>query len=150
MAVTHALYTITVTDYGQPQTLNDTPRSLFTSVLLSGLISHLCQVNVSCKINSKCHTHYAIQSQAFFAHRVYSLSRNMWITVFCWILLFLRCVAILVLGVQGIMQMNLIQYEQRDHWLILVVLISGAAADVIIAVCLCYFLLSKRGSLFKR
>ncbi|KII93985.1 hypothetical protein PLICRDRAFT_411716 [Plicaturopsis crispa FD-325 SS-3] len=126
--VTHALYIITVKNYGHPEILLTPPKSLFVSVFFSGFITPLCQ--------------------AFFAQRVHAVSRKLWIALICYAVLFVRFLAIMSLSGLGVNTPNIALFETHNRWLILVVLITGAVADVLIAGSLCFFLLKKRSSLF--
>ncbi|KII90732.1 hypothetical protein PLICRDRAFT_39309 [Plicaturopsis crispa FD-325 SS-3] len=130
MAVSHSLYTETVTWYGReigPNSKN--PWSLNAAIVLSGLISPLVQ--------------------AFFAHRVHAVSGQLPIPVFCWIVLFLRFVAIIILGIAAFLMTDLVQFTTQWRWGFYFVLIASAVVDVTIAVSLCYYLIQKRSEVMQ-
>ncbi|KII83933.1 hypothetical protein PLICRDRAFT_179967 [Plicaturopsis crispa FD-325 SS-3] len=128
IAVAHTLYIITVSDFGNTRNLAYPPKSLFASSLLSGIITPVVQ--------------------AFFAHRLHQISRKLWIAIVCWFLLFLRCLSIIGLSTTGIISNDLVAYEKKNGWLIVTVLTTGAAADIVISGSLCYFLLKNRSQSF--
>ena len=44
LVVSHAVYTMTITQYGRPQELVRTPNSLNSSIIFSGLVASIVQV----------------------------------------------------------------------------------------------------------
>ncbi|KAK7013013.1 hypothetical protein R3P38DRAFT_1514962 [Favolaschia claudopus] len=60
----HALYTLLITNFGHPERLVRFPTSLIVSAFLASLVSFTVQV--------------------FFAFRIYTLSKSLWIPGICW------------------------------------------------------------------
>lgn len=89
-------------------------------------------------------------NQAFFAHRVHAVSGQLPIPVFCWIVLFLRFVAIIILGIAAFLMTDLVQFTTQWRWGFYFVLIASAVVDVTIAVSLCYYLIQKRSEVMQR
>jgi hypothetical protein len=130
LSITHSLYTITVTDFGNPIRLLKPPYSLNLSILCSAFIGPLVQ--------------------AWFAYRVLKFSERLYIPVFCWFLSFLRCVATIVAAIEAFPAPNIITFETQWQWLLTFILTVGAAVDIIIAVSFCYFIKQHRSTSFGR
>jgi len=128
VSISHSLYTITVTDFGNPINLLKPPHSLNISILCSAFIGPLVQ--------------------AWFAYRVLKFSERLYIPVFCWFLSFLRCVATIVLAIEAFPAPNIIAFERQWQWLLTFILTVGAAVDIIIAVSFCYFIKQHRATSF--
>ncbi|KAJ2924113.1 hypothetical protein H1R20_g12986, partial [Candolleomyces eurysporus] len=88
--------------------------------------------------------------QCFFALRVWKALPNpfRYIGAACGVAAFLRSIAGIFLGTRFMVAKSLTEYRLQWGWLIRTLLGSGAAIDVIIAVSMLYFLLSKRKSGF--
>ncbi|EMD32502.1 hypothetical protein CERSUDRAFT_118537 [Gelatoporia subvermispora B] len=79
--------------------------------------------------------------QAFFAHRIHTLSRGMWwITAPITILAFLRLFAALVSTAEMIRLRSYPAFVDQFAWVFTVGLSLGAVVDILIAIGLCYFL----------
>ncbi|KAF9461421.1 hypothetical protein BDZ94DRAFT_1237672 [Collybia nuda] len=82
--------------------------------------------------------------QGFFAFRIYRLSGTIYICAICWILFLLRLVGSLALAVEAFIDVsrvpNMITIMTEFQWLLCLVFIIGAVADVIITASLCYYL----------
>ncbi|KAJ7288779.1 hypothetical protein C8J57DRAFT_1281202 [Mycena rebaudengoi] len=123
IATCHAIYTLTITFYGQPQ--RDPPRSLQTTLLFSAPIYTLVQI--------------------FFANRIRLLSGRLSIMLICCCLTLLRFAGSMgMLVVTMIEGLAVLQVDYR--WLMCSSLALGAAVDIIIAISLCCCLWQLRHS----
>ncbi|KAJ6609794.1 hypothetical protein B0H10DRAFT_1812819, partial [Mycena sp. CBHHK59/15] len=114
------IYTVTVTQYGQPELLVTPPRSLDVAILLSGFIGPL--------------------EQGWFAHRLHKLTQSLHLPLFCVILSSMRFGRSVALFAIMLWSRMLPDYVVQYRWLINVVLITGAGVDVILVMALCYHL----------
>lgn len=128
ICVSAALYTMAVSNYADPISLEKPPRTLDISVFLSGCIAPIVQ--------------------AIFAERVRRFSGSWIIPFVCWTLSFLRFVGSMVMGAGAVTMKNLSQFEDDWGWLIKAILAIGAVVDVIIALSLCWALNEKRARAF--
>ncbi|KAJ7496717.1 hypothetical protein FB451DRAFT_201298 [Mycena latifolia] len=120
-----ALYTMTITFFGQVERLVRTPDSLSTGIIFSGFVGPCVQ--------------------SFFAFRIHRLSNNSWyIPCFCWVLSFLRIVGATVVSVAGIKMVTLAGFDTQWGWLMTTVWAVGAANDLIIAGMLTYLISRQR------
>lgn len=87
--------------------------------------------------------------QAWFAYRVLKFSQQLYIPVFCWVLSFLRCVATIVTSIKAFMAPSIVEYEQKQQWILTFILAVGAVVDVVIAASLCYYLRKYRTNSFR-
>ncbi|KAJ7181904.1 hypothetical protein C8R46DRAFT_1313546 [Mycena filopes] len=124
IAICHTLYTITVTQYAQPEALLIPPLSLDTSILLSGFIGPL--------------------EQGWFTYRRYRLTKSPLLPLLCMCLTLARFVGIIGLSTIALHAYPLPEYNERAGWLIETVVIISAALDTILATALCYYLSSWR------
>ncbi|KAJ7166133.1 hypothetical protein C8R46DRAFT_294649 [Mycena filopes] len=124
IAICHTLYTITVTQYAQPEALLIPPLSLDTSILLSGFIGPL--------------------EQGWFTYRLYRLTKSPFLPLLCICLTLARFVGIIGLSTIALHAYPLPEYNERAGWLIETVVIISAALDTILATALCYYLSSWR------
>ncbi|CAK5278943.1 unnamed protein product [Mycena citricolor] len=126
LSTSHALYSLTVTFYGQPQHIESPPHSLQMTILFSAPIYFIVQI--------------------FFANRIRALTGRWPITVICWFLTLLRAVCTLaILAVTLRPGATITQLEGQFQWLLTVALSLGVAVDVIIAAALCHCLYGLRG-----
>ncbi|KAJ7094380.1 hypothetical protein C8R44DRAFT_384962 [Mycena epipterygia] len=116
----HALYSVTVTFYGQPQHIADPPLSLILTTLFSPVI--------------------VIIVQTFFAIRVGVLSARWLIPGLCCILNFVRLAANLGLVVELVKHSSFSFAVEKLHWLVLITTSIGPSVDLILAASLCYCL----------
>ncbi|KAF8879702.1 hypothetical protein BD779DRAFT_1122766 [Infundibulicybe gibba] len=126
IATAYAIYDFTITLAAVAVTPADT-NALSTAILLETLITAIVQ--------------------SFFAYRIRSLSGNLYISSLSWILCFLRFLGGIVLTVKGFLDISresfldvYLALEDTFGWLITLTLSIGAAADLIIAASLCYYL----------
>ncbi|KAJ7255757.1 hypothetical protein C8J57DRAFT_1345556 [Mycena rebaudengoi] len=122
----HAIYSVTVTFYGQSQYIKRPPHSLEMVVVFSAPIYFIVQV--------------------FFANRIRKLSGRWAITIICWVLAFLRAV-----GSAGVIAISLhikeiSELQERYKPLMITLITLGAMGDVLIAASLCYCLRTMRTS----
>ncbi|KIJ67008.1 hypothetical protein HYDPIDRAFT_26418 [Hydnomerulius pinastri MD-312] len=125
-----AMWTMTVSNYGAPQTLISWPHTSIAAVLLSAPIT--------------------FPVQAFFTWRLYKISQDRIIPAFCFLLAFARLVCNSILGIAGFYIPDALVYEQKYKWAITSVLASSICCDVTIAAALSYHLYSRRGSGMKQ
>ncbi|KAF7358028.1 Glycoside hydrolase [Mycena venus] len=130
IAICHCIYTITVTNYGQPVVLALPPKSLDISIFLSGLIGPL--------------------EQGWFTYRLYKFTRTFPLPILCITLSLLRLGGSTGLFVVSLAGPTIQNYLTRLKWLIEAVVIVGALVDVILAVALCYHLSFWRKGGFQR
>ncbi|KAJ7255729.1 hypothetical protein C8J57DRAFT_1345500 [Mycena rebaudengoi] len=122
----HAIYSVTVTFYGQSQNIKRPPHSLDMVVVFSAPIYFIVQV--------------------FFANRIRNLSGRWAITILCWLLAFLRAgCAFGLLGV-ALHLKRVTELQEKFKSLMVPALSLGASVDVIIAVSVSYCLWTMRTS----
>ncbi|KAF7365780.1 Saposin B-type domain-containing protein [Mycena venus] len=125
----HAIFTLSITFYGQPDHISDPPHSLQMTLMFSAPI-------------------YAVV-QVFFANRVRIVSGHCNIMLLCCFLSLLRfacSMGMLVVTLQHGLAILQIKYR----WLMAAGLSLGATVDVIIAVSMCCCLWQLRRSMFQR
>ncbi|KII83826.1 hypothetical protein PLICRDRAFT_47017 [Plicaturopsis crispa FD-325 SS-3] len=119
------LYTMTVKSFGQPQKLSRTPGAYYAAITLGMTISTM--------------------SQAFFAHRIWLMSRKPYIAI-------LSCTMSIVNLCLGV-SFTLKDFQKARTWNSLILgrmpefftwLGVGAATDLVITVSLCYLLYKER------
>ncbi|KAJ7779714.1 hypothetical protein B0H16DRAFT_1499657 [Mycena metata] len=122
----HAVYTVTVTFYGQPQEIDVPQHSLVVTILFSATIYTIVQV--------------------FFANRIRVISGKWPLTVVCWIISVLR--AVCTFAMFGILMhiAHLSQVATNYKWVMITGLSLGVGVDVIIATAMCYCLWRIRDS----
>ncbi|KAF7360504.1 hypothetical protein MVEN_00781200 [Mycena venus] len=124
ICIGHTLYVSTISDFGHPERLVRAPESLSTAILFSGVVGPCVQ--------------------AFFAFRIYRLSRSLWIPCVCWTLSFLRMLGSFSVFVFALQMVTLVAYEAQWGWLLSTILAVGATVDLIIASTLVYLLVQQR------
>ncbi|KAJ7083465.1 hypothetical protein C8R44DRAFT_992024 [Mycena epipterygia] len=122
----HALYTMTVTFYGQPAHIVNLPRSFVFTTLVHAIIN--------------------IVVQTFFALRVRALSQRWLMTILCCILNFLRLIGDIALFTALWEDPNLLHLGEKWNWLVTTTSSIGPVVDVMIAASLCYYLWRSRKS----
>ncbi|KAJ7439765.1 hypothetical protein FB451DRAFT_1301456 [Mycena latifolia] len=130
IAICHCIYTITVTQYGEPQLLSVPPLSLDVAILLSGLMGPL--------------------EQGWFTYRLYKFTKTLLLPLICAILSLLRLAGSTALFIISLYRATIDEYRTRQMWLIEAVVIVGALVDVILVVALCYYLSFWRTGGFQR
>ncbi|KAJ7125285.1 hypothetical protein C8R44DRAFT_542665, partial [Mycena epipterygia] len=130
ICVGHAIYTATISYYGQPERLVRAPDSLSVGITFSGLVAPCVQ--------------------SFFSYRIYRLSNSWYIPCLCWFMSFIRLVATTVASVEGIRMVTLVDYQQQWGWLLTTIWALGAAIDVGIAGTLVYLFYKQRSSVLPK
>ncbi|KAJ7112535.1 hypothetical protein C8R44DRAFT_882302 [Mycena epipterygia] len=130
IAISHLVFTVTVTQYGDPALLVVPPKSLDAVILLSGLIGPL--------------------EQGWFTYRLYRFTKTLPLPIICAILALLRVAGSTALFAVSLKGATIQDYDLHVQWLIEAVVIVGAAVDVILAVSLCYYLSFWRKGGFER
>ncbi|KAJ7194421.1 hypothetical protein GGX14DRAFT_678972 [Mycena pura] len=126
----HALYTITITQYGQPWLLAVLPKSFDVTILLSGLLGPL--------------------EQGWFTYRLYRFTKTLPLPLLCVALSLLRLGGSTTLFVAACAAPTIQNYIREWKWVLEAVVIVGASVDVILALALCYYLSSWRQGGFQR
>ncbi|KAJ7666077.1 hypothetical protein DFH06DRAFT_1470297 [Mycena polygramma] len=119
-----ALYQMTVSGLYHPERLIRIPRSLATSVLFSGLAG--------------------AGVQAFFAARIYRVSKSLYIPCLSWTLSFSRLLGSIAVSVYGLRIKTIPEFEVQFAWLLNSLWSVASANDVIIAATLVYWLHQQR------
>ncbi|KAJ7513199.1 hypothetical protein B0H11DRAFT_2213724 [Mycena galericulata] len=130
LTICNLIYTITVTQYGEPQLLLTPPMSLDGAVLLSGLIGPL--------------------EQGWFTYRLYKFTKTLTLPLLCALLSLLRFGGSVGLFVASLQSRTISDYDMHVMWLVEAVIVVGAAVDVILVVALCYYLSFWRGGGYQR
>ncbi|KIJ64879.1 hypothetical protein HYDPIDRAFT_111536 [Hydnomerulius pinastri MD-312] len=130
VCLTAAMWTMTVTNYGEPQTLVTLPATSVTAVVLSAPITFAVQV--------------------YFIVRLYRLSQDRFLPAFCIILAFVRLVFNMTLGIAGYYMKNVTVYEHEWSWIITSILAVSISCDLTIAAALSYHLNARRKTGFKQ
>ncbi|KAE9397226.1 hypothetical protein BT96DRAFT_995949 [Gymnopus androsaceus JB14] len=134
IAICHALYTMTITWYGEPELLAVPPASLEVSILLSGFIGPL--------------------EQAWFTRRLYVFSKNLWLTTLCGLLSFGRffgSIAYASLAFQSeIRRETVTAFELQYWWIFTCIVVLGAVNDVLLACSLAWYLKKTKEHIFSR
>ncbi|KAJ7496721.1 hypothetical protein FB451DRAFT_201499 [Mycena latifolia] len=125
-----ALYTLTITYFGQVERLMRIPDSLTAGITFSGLVGP--------------------SVQSFFALRIYRLSESWWIPCLCWGLSFIRAVGAIAASVEGIKMVTLEQFGTQWGWLAATNWAVGAVNDLIIAGTLAYLFSRQRSELLPK
>ncbi|KAJ7736876.1 hypothetical protein B0H16DRAFT_1572909 [Mycena metata] len=119
------LYRYTILDYGHPERLlQRTPASLEAAVFFCGII--------------------AASVQSFFSHRIYSLSKTLYIPLLTWTLSVLRLLASTTAFVSGLLMVDFVSYEAQWGWLGISLWSVSTANDFIIAATLVFLLIRQR------
>ncbi|KAJ7917201.1 hypothetical protein B0H13DRAFT_1870555 [Mycena leptocephala] len=130
ICIGHTIYFLVITNYGHPETLARLPSSLIASTLIGSL--------VSCFI------------QSFFAFRIWTLSRNLFIPSICWALSLFRLVPPNVVLFQHGLYEPLFDFIGEWGWLFNTAWAVSAANDLLIASTLVFLLYRRRTVSLKR
>ncbi|KAJ7453480.1 hypothetical protein FB451DRAFT_669259 [Mycena latifolia] len=130
VSICHAIYIITVVQYGHPELLAVAPNSLNFAVLLSGFIGPL--------------------EQGWFAYRLYKFSGSRYLPLVCVLLSAGRACGSIALATVAFRRMPILTFVEDWGWLIVALLIVGVVTDVILVLSLCYHLSAWRGDGFIR
>ncbi|KAJ3752857.1 hypothetical protein EV360DRAFT_88337 [Lentinula raphanica] len=123
----HALYIVTVKDFGEPQLFAKLPNSIDVTLLFEGLIT--------------------IVVQGFFITRMQRLAKIHRLVIhFLWICAILRFAASVALTVFGIQTPSATTYVADWSWLLTTLFSLGAFVDLGVALALCSYLYSQRAT----
>ncbi|KAJ7857286.1 hypothetical protein B0H14DRAFT_3864767 [Mycena olivaceomarginata] len=127
----HALYTVTISEFGQfLQLLGPTPKSLDVSNLVGGII--------------------AVSVQGFFSYRIYAFTKKLYIPIICWCMLFMGLLGIIAVFVTGLQMTSVFAYDEQWEWLVTTLWCVSAANDLTITATLVANLISHRSHIHKR
>ncbi|KAF7341724.1 Saposin B-type domain-containing protein [Mycena sanguinolenta] len=128
-SISHAIYMVTVTFYGQPQHLETPPYSIETTIFFAALI-------------------YGVV-QSFFANRVRLFSGRWMIPLICWIMTALRVIANLaMMGIQWV-NPDITTIQVKFRWLMGIALSLGVTVDITTTFSMCYWLWKARPTGFE-
>ncbi|KAJ7906905.1 hypothetical protein B0H13DRAFT_2332947 [Mycena leptocephala] len=131
LCIGHNLYVWTISSYGHPErVLGRAPDSFGVSIFLSGVI--------------------AVCVPAFFSFRIYTLSKQLYIPVLTWTMVFLRLLGTSVLFVATFQMKSLLASIAQWEWLTTATLSVGMANDLTIAASLVLILHKQRHNGLKR
>ncbi|KAJ7254864.1 hypothetical protein C8J57DRAFT_1656998 [Mycena rebaudengoi] len=127
LCIAHTLYVYTIVDYGKPLghlKTDPIPKSLGANTFFTGVI--------------------AACVQSFFAWRIYTLSNNLIIPVFCWLLAAFRVAIGLLSLILGALNVAIAGINTTWHWIHPTVWGVSAANNVTLAMALIYWLYKQR------
>lgn len=126
VSVLTGMYLLTVTQFGQPDALAVTtmPVGYAWSIVFSGSVGSIVE--------------------AFFAHRMYVLSKSWYLPSIAWALASFRFVGSMVAAAKVFGNISLDVFSNKWRWLITACFATGAAADIIVAGGQCYFIYRER------
>ncbi|KAJ7446337.1 hypothetical protein FB451DRAFT_1291897 [Mycena latifolia] len=130
MLTWHAIYSMTVTFYGQPQHLADPPFSLILVVLFSAMVNFVVQT--------------------FFAFRVRVLSNRWPIPILVCVLNLVRFMGNVAIFAELCKRPEFSLLQTDLHWIFTAASAIGPFVDVITATSLCYFLWHYKKSNFEQ
>ncbi|KAF7377838.1 hypothetical protein MSAN_00207300 [Mycena sanguinolenta] len=130
ICIGQGLYNYTITNYGQPESLASLPKSILTSTFLTAVITSIVH--------------------GFFAFRIYSLTKKLYICFIISILMFLRLLATTALSFVAMSEALLVPFENRFEWLVISTLTISATIDSTIAVILVVSLRNQSRDVAKR
>jgi hypothetical protein len=126
VCISHAFYIMSIKHYGKPNILTaHDPDSLIVAGLLGGFIDYMVQL--------------------FFANRLRKCFKTPSIAIFCWVLAFLRIVAIIITCAEYVMLgPSFRTFDTKWNWFLTATWIDGVIVDTTIAVSLCYYMWKNR------
>ncbi|KAK6977183.1 hypothetical protein R3P38DRAFT_2582108, partial [Favolaschia claudopus] len=133
-----ALYTVLITNFGHPERLSHFPTSLIVSACLASLVTFTGDNAYS--------LYYSVQ--IFFAYRIYTLSRSLYIPTLCWMLSLFRLIPSNVILFGGIHDPG----EILNRWSTLFNAIWAVSAlnDILIAGTMVVLLRERRNHVLER
>ncbi|KAG1812834.1 uncharacterized protein BJ212DRAFT_1301316 [Suillus subaureus] len=122
VSVLSGMYLLTVTQFGQPDALAVTtmPTGYAWSIVFSGSVGSIVE--------------------AFFAHRMYVLSKSWYLPSIAWTLASFRFCGSMVAAAKVFGNISLDVFSTKWRWLITACFATGAGADLIVAGGLCYYI----------
>ncbi|KIJ64907.1 hypothetical protein HYDPIDRAFT_28257 [Hydnomerulius pinastri MD-312] len=130
ISITITIWTMTITNYGQPETLVTLPVSSVVPVVLGAPTAFVVQ--------------------AFFSYRLYKLSKRLILPIFSLSLATIRFVMNMVFGIAGFYMTSVASYEQEWRWMISTLLSVSITCDVTIGAALSCYLYAKRNTGFRQ
>ncbi|KAG2004215.1 hypothetical protein CC2G_002794 [Coprinopsis cinerea AmutBmut pab1-1] len=129
--VSAEIYKATIVNYGRPEKLFPFP-FLGASTAVGGTIAFLCH--------------------SFFSSRVWKVLPKPWnfVGAFCFVVALVRFIGSIALGVNAVKATVLEDYRRDWGWLIMSLLVVGAAIDVLIAGSMLFYLWKQRAKVFAR
>ncbi|KAG2002988.1 hypothetical protein CC2G_003625 [Coprinopsis cinerea AmutBmut pab1-1] len=129
--VSAEVYRTTIVHYGNPASLINLPW-MAIAIFASATVTFL--------------TH------TFFASRVWIVLPHPWrfIGPVCMFLTFVAYILSLVSAVAGVIEANLIVYEEKWGWTVYIVLISGVVLDIVLSSSMVFYLWLQRGRVLDR
>ncbi|KAJ7211159.1 hypothetical protein GGX14DRAFT_449226, partial [Mycena pura] len=124
VCISKSLYSISVTDYGNPAQSLRLPDSLAISLLFAGAILALVQ--------------------GFFALRIYRCTRAVLVPALCAALTFLRLLGFVVLSVLALRVERAVSWAAKYSWLLDSLWAVSSANDILLAVATTYTLFRQR------
>ncbi|KAF7289012.1 hypothetical protein HMN09_01348900 [Mycena chlorophos] len=116
ICITHSLYGLVLTDFGQPQLITSIPVSITISAVFNAIV--------------------AMCVQGYFAFRIYRLSKSLFIPFVSWILSLLFLASSSAICVIGMENIPLAAFEKQWGWLLDTTWFIAAINDMLIAVTL--------------
>ncbi|KAH8824749.1 hypothetical protein DL96DRAFT_1614942 [Flagelloscypha sp. PMI_526] len=120
----HSLYELTVTFYGNQESLIHPPHSLTLTMITGGISTALVQ--------------------GYLAWRVYRLSNVLIVAIICWTLTLVRYMGCLAVSITGYHMVSWPQFVEDDRWIFISLLLVGMVNDIIITSGLCFTLIYSR------
>ena len=77
-------------------------------------------------------------------YRVWRVMNRSFIGIVCWVVSISRFIGSVAAGIEAFLSPSIAHFAIRWGWLVTAVLVSSAFVDVVIAVSLCYFLITHR------
>jgi len=130
IAICHAIYIITVQQYGHPEHLEFPPNTLNATIIISGFIGPL--------------------EQGWFAYRLFKFSHSIYLPLLCCVLSTLRACGSVVVGVFSFQGITVSTFVHKYGWIVETLLIIGAITDVLLVMGLCYYLSGWHGEQYKK
>ncbi|KAF9036370.1 hypothetical protein BJ165DRAFT_1508163 [Panaeolus papilionaceus] len=126
LCITHSIYSLTITNYGNPASLVRPPNTVIVAVIFSGMIGSLIQ--------------------GFFAGRIKVVSEKWVVSVICWSMCLARLTLSLIIAVKAFQMTSLTQFSHDTKGVLTATLVVSAALDISISAGLCYYLRAKRNT----
>ncbi|KAF5385563.1 hypothetical protein D9757_006797 [Collybiopsis confluens] len=129
ITISHSLYVMTITWYGQPQLLVVPPITLDISILFNALVGLI--------------------EQAWFTRRLYAFSKNLWLTGLCALLSLTRLGSTLAYGSLATRRMNIFEFQLKYWWILTIIVVVGSVNDFILASSLAWHLYARKKGAFR-
>ncbi|KAJ7336267.1 hypothetical protein DFH08DRAFT_878289 [Mycena albidolilacea] len=127
----HAIYTVTISDFGQFfRLLGPAPKSLGVTAFFGGIIG--------------------VSVQGFFSYRIYAFTKKLYIPMISWCMAFVRLLGITAYFVAELQMTSVPVYVEQWGWLLTTVWCVTAANDFTITATLVANLISHRSHIHKR